>query len=492
MVGMVHIASHFLVYMSNNHITGEFHMATIKRKKKISDLKIPNFKAPGFGAVLFTIVFIYILVMIINSINSAAPVIFTVEQSSYDTDFTATGLAIRNETLLSANVAGMPYYYVRDGQKVSKNSNIYAMDSSGSFQNAMDSLQENGEDILTGDDYSGLKNQIKMFKTGFSASSFGDMYSFKTSIDNKLLELYEEKAFELAGKTGSTNLLNAEKAPFSGLVTYYQDGYENITVKDLIPDLFDKTVYSKKTLKTENGIEIGEPVCKLVDDESWEIAILLTKEEFDKVTKNSMISYTINDSSRKLTTDYEKLERDGSYYIIVSFNKYISQYVNERFLDINFSFEESSGLKIPQSAIVHKDAYMIPVSFLTSGGDDKEYIFFNQSITKANGQETSKLISPLIYFQDDRFCYVDMSEIDSDAILKKMDSDETFSVATAARYTMDGVLCVTKGTAQFRRIVEKVSGDDYSIVEPGISYGISRYDRILLDGTSMKEGDMLN
>jgi hypothetical protein len=85
-----------------------------------------------------------------------------------------------------------------------------------------------------------------------------------------------------------------------------------------------------------------------------------------------------------------------------------------------------------------------------------------------------------------------MSEIDSDAVLKKTDSDETFSVATAARYTMSGVLCVTKGTAQFRRIVVKVSGDDYSIVEPGISYGISRYDRILLDGKSMNEGDMLN
>ena len=73
-------------------------MATIKRKKKMSDFKKPELKMPGFGAILFTIVFIYILIMIINSINSSSPVIFTVEQSSYDTDFTATGLAIRKET----------------------------------------------------------------------------------------------------------------------------------------------------------------------------------------------------------------------------------------------------------------------------------------------------------------------------------------------------------------------------------------------------------
>ncbi len=466
-------------------------MATIKRKKKMSDFKKPELKMSGFGAILFTIVFIYILIMIINSINSSSPVIFTVEQSSYDTDFTATGLAIRKETLVTAKVSGMPYYYVRDGQKVSKSSNIYAMDSSGSIQDAMETIQANGGDAFTSDDYSNLKKQIKMFKTGFSDSSFGDMYSFKTSIDNNLLELFEEKAIEMAGGSTVSNMLNADKAPFSGLVTYYQDGYENVTVKDISPELFDKTVYSKQTLKTENGVEAGSPVCKLVDDESWEIAILLTKEEYEKITKSSMISYTINDSSRKLTTDYEKLEKDGNYYIIVSFNKYISQYVNERFLDINFSFEESSGLKIPQTAIVEKEAYMIPVDFLTSGADDEEKIYFTQQVYKA-GKETVDLISPLIYFQDERFCYVDMSEIDSDAVLKKTDSDETFSVATAARYTMSGVLCVTKGTAQFRRIVVKVSGDDYSIVEPGISYGISRYDRILLDGKSMNEGDMLN
>ena len=75
-------------------------MATIKRKKKMSDFKKPELKMPGFGAILFTIVFIYILIMIINSINSSSPVIFTVEQSSYDTDFTATGLAIRKALLL--------------------------------------------------------------------------------------------------------------------------------------------------------------------------------------------------------------------------------------------------------------------------------------------------------------------------------------------------------------------------------------------------------
>ena len=80
----------FLFWYNNR--TGDILMATIKRKKKMSDFKMPEFKMPGFGAILFTIVFIYILIMIINSINSSAPVIFTVEQSSYDTDLTLSSV----------------------------------------------------------------------------------------------------------------------------------------------------------------------------------------------------------------------------------------------------------------------------------------------------------------------------------------------------------------------------------------------------------------
>ena len=90
-------------------------MATIKRKDTKIDIEKPHFKLPGFGTVLFTLVFIYILIRVIAYVNDSDPVIFTVEQSTYDTDFTATGLAIRSETIINASSSGTPCYYVRDG-----------------------------------------------------------------------------------------------------------------------------------------------------------------------------------------------------------------------------------------------------------------------------------------------------------------------------------------------------------------------------------------
>lgn len=68
----------------------------------------------------------------------------------------------------------------------------------------MSDMQENGSALLTSADYTSLNNQIKMFKNGFSASNFGNVYNFKTSIDNKLLELYEELALEQVSNGSSS------------------------------------------------------------------------------------------------------------------------------------------------------------------------------------------------------------------------------------------------------------------------------------------------
>ena len=151
-----------------------------------------------------------------------------------------------------------------------------------------------------------------MFKNGFSASNFGNVYNFKTSIDNKLLELYEELALEQVSNGSSSFSLDAQKAPFSGLVTYYQDGYESVDVKNLTPELFDKTVYTKQSLKSDGQVSAGGAVCKLINDEEWNIAISLSKDEFEKVTQNEYASFTINNSSRKIRSTYDKIEKRWS------------------------------------------------------------------------------------------------------------------------------------------------------------------------------------
>ena len=57
---------------------------------------------------------------------------------------------------------------------------------------------------------------------------------------------------------------------------------------------------------------------------------------------------------------------------------------------------------------------------------------------------------------------------------------------------LDGVYCINKGYAVFRHIDVIYQNDDYSIIRNGTDYGIALYDHIALDGTSMKEGELVN
>lgn len=218
---------------------------------------------------------------------------------------------------------------------------------------------------------------------------------------------------------------------------------------------------------------------------------MLTKEEYSKVKKDERVRFRINDSSKKISAKYETVEKDGNYFIIIDMSRYLAEYVSERYLNLTFIFSETKGLKIPNSAIVEKDVLMIPVGYLSGGSGTTEKKYFNQIVLTEDGSTSVVQISPTIYFTDDHFCYVDPADIKEDAVLAANESDITFNVSTAGIYKLKGVYCITQGTALFKQIDITVNGDDYSIIDPNTAYGISAYDRIVLDGTSVKENQII-
>ena len=58
-----------------------------------------------------------------------------------------------------------------------------------------------------------------------------------------------------------------------GIVTYYTDGFENVTVDNFTAAMFDESNYSKNDLKTNPAIQAGSPEYKLIDSEYWNIIV---------------------------------------------------------------------------------------------------------------------------------------------------------------------------------------------------------------------------
>ena len=70
-------------------------------------------------------------------------------------------------------------------------------------------------------------------------------------------------------------------------------------------------------------------------------------------------------------------------------------------------------------------------------------------------------------------------------MLQAMDSKDTFLIEKMK--TLKGVYCTNQGYADFRPIDILIEKDDYSIIANDTDQGVSRYDFIVLDGTTIKE-----
>ena len=112
--------------------------------------------------------------------------------------------------------------------------------------------------------------------------------NLKNSMDNKVLEMYEDMALEqLSSNQSFDSTFSASKSNVSGIVTYYMDGFEGYDINNLSADDFDKTKYTKEMLKKSDVVESGKPIYKIIDDENWKIAVMLTKKKNMKKSKRT-------------------------------------------------------------------------------------------------------------------------------------------------------------------------------------------------------------
>jgi hypothetical protein len=99
-------------------------------------------------------------------------------------------------------------------------------------------------------------------------------------------------------------------------------------------------------------------------------------------------------------------------------------------------------------------------------------------------------LNTTIYFENDDCYYIDSEYFTKGDEVIHPDSGETYTIGTDTA-ELSGVYNVNKGYAVFKQIEIIYQNEDYTIVKTGTDYGISLYDRIVLQGDKVKENDVL-
>lgn len=288
----------------------------------------------------------------------------------------------------------------------------------------------------------------------------------------------------LGGQTGlgSFQMHMAEKP---GVVVYYTDGYENVTVENISEAGFDENQYKKVNLKEQKTVGNGVPVYKLITDENWNVIFKISEELEQALENDDTVEVLFKDDGNTIWAYYDLLRISGDWYLNLKLRTSMIRFANQRFIDVELLLDDADGLKIPNSAITTKKFFTVPQEYFIRGKDSYGLLIAG---TGKDGKDT--YITPEIFYEKDGMYYIDDADVVSGAIVKKQDSNETYQIGKTAK--LKGVYNINKGYAVFKQIDVLYQNEEYSILKTGTSYGISLYDHIALDGSSVKEDDLVH
>ncbi len=448
--------------------------------------KFRKHKNINMGVIVFLIIFVYVIISVYLYFTKDHLSIYEVKEGLTSDDNVLTGLIIRDEEIISTDIAGYINYYHRDGERISKNSTIYSIDESKYTYD----LIGNGENAakLSSNDNIELKKEISNFQKNYEDSDFSKVYDFKYDLENTVLEITTDSMLSnlqnVLDDTGTSNNFSVVKSKSSGVITYNMDNMEAVTTETVTADNFDMDKYSKTPLRSLELIESNRPVYKLVKNDNWNIILLLDESQYEKLREKDSVGITFTDDDLSTTVPIKVFQKDSDYFAKLDLDKYMIRYIDQRYVKIELALNSAEGLKIPVSSLVKKDFYMIPLEYFTVGGDSGSNGLISETYNKNGGVEYV-FIPVDIYYSDETYGYIDARLFEYGNWIRSEETEERFQISLTN--TLDGVFNVNKGYAIFRRIEVLYENEEYCIIKKDTQYGLSVYDHIALNGNTAVE-----
>ncbi len=457
------------------------------------DNKIVKYRKPlniNIGVVIFAVIFIYTVICVFMYFSQKQIEGHQVKMGSLSSNNIYKGIALRDEEIVNATQAGYVNYYAREGERVGVGNLVYTLDESGRLADYMDAETSGG--ALSGSDLAELKTEILGFVNNFDTRYFSSVYDFKYGVKGTVLKLANASILENIQKinsSGLSELVSFCNAPATGILIYSVDGYEELTLEQFTSALFDTQTYEKTQLITNELVEAGDPVYKLSTNEDWSIVIQTDQEKAEELLKAEFVKVKFlknQDTSWGEVSTYTNPE--GEIFVKLTFTNSMVSFCTDRFIDIELILEDETGLKIPNSSIVQKEFFIIPKEYVTKGGNSDTDGVLRETYAE-DGTASAEFVETTIYNETETEYYIDDMILRTGEYIIKPESTEKY--ALSKRGSLTGVYNINKGYADFKQINVLYDNEEYSIVKSNTQYGLSVYDYIVLDASTVVDDELI-
>ena len=438
---------------------------------------------PNIGTVIFGLLFVYLIIMIIVYLLTDHVSSYMVTSGALSGNDTYTALALRQEQIVLAPGNGYVNYYILDSAKAGKDAVVCSISGT---------RNETASVRLSEADLDAVRRIASQYSSNYTSDEYRRVYDLKYSVNASIVNNSENG---LAAQ-GTVSL-----SPSDGIISYIMDGKESLTEENLTADDFKKTAANTVQLRTDKEIQAGEPLYRVINSEHWEVVFPINDRQYSTLSSRSTVRVRFAKDGYTETGDLKLFDLDGKHYAAVTFSSGMVRYCNERYLDIELVTNTQSGLKVPLSAIVTKEFYTIPASYLSSGGDRGADGFLVRE-EGADGNFVTSFIEAELYelavppvsgnivTDPEEVYYVDPQVFHRGDVVIRPNSTMTYTIGETA--SLEGVYCTNRGYAVFRKIEMIDQNEDYCIVRSNTSYGLSQYDYIVRNGTDVKEEQIVS
>ena len=455
--------------------------------------KVVKYRKPlnlNIGMIIFAVIFIYIIICVFMYFTQKHIEGHQVKMGSLSTNNIYKGIALRDEEIITANQAGYVNYYAREGERVGVGNLVYTLDQSGKLAEYLNN--EVSGSTLTTKDLTELKTEILGFVNTFDPEHFSSVYDFKYNVQGTVLKLANANILEnieTINKAGISELISFCNAPDTGIVIYSVDGYEDLTLEQLTSEQFDQKNYEKKQLISNELIAAGDPVYKLSTNEDWSIVIMTDQEKAEELLEEEYVKVKF---LKNQDTSWGRVESyttpDGDTFVKLTFTNSMVTFCTDRFIDIELILEDEEGLKIPNSSIVEKEFFIVPKEYVTQGDNSNSYGVMKETYLE-DGSASTEFIETTIYNETETDYYLDDMVLRIGDYIIKPESTEKYAISK--RGSLTGVYNINKGYADFKQINILYQNDEYSIVKSNTQYGLSVYDYIVLDASTVEDDEFI-
>lgn len=466
-------------------------MANRRKKRQVVEITRKSGKTMNkIEFLIFGAMMVYLIVVVVTYLNSEKIRGYEIKMGSLSETKTYTGIAIRDEEMITSPYTGYINYYVREGERVSTRDTVYSIDESGKLANLLNS-GELSENSYTDEELSEFRSEIIMYDRGFDKKDFGSVYDFKYDISGAVIKLVNIDVYQSMEALNSSSLgamVNMCTTGKTGYVVYHTDGYEELTAQEVTAAHFDTTKYEKKRMNNNDLVEANATVAKLVTNEDWSLVIQVDEERAAALEEAEYVKIKFLKTQESSWAEVKIHRKADGVYAELIFNNSCKTFCTDRYVDIELIINDEQGLKIPNSAIVEKTFFIIPAEYMSKGGANGNY-GVSKEFFDENGNVVYQFVETTVYNSDENEFYVDNENLSVGDYICKPDSAEKMAISKSG--TLIGVYNMNKGYADFKQITILYQNDEYSIVSSNTKYGLTVYDRIVLDAASVNTDDFV-